>query len=220
MKISQSQSRTQSTFETKIRYILDENFLSIAEMESAHGVTYTPKQKALLVEKATDMMPQLLRAFKFDCVLLPTLPQECNLIQLLKRHPLGMDQQYKRWFESLFVTFAHEELLPSCEWLIVRLDAFPCSTFQTWSAQEGTLPSFAYVPSAVELVHAMMSVQMVRGTRLFTETRLRTSSVDQCGQRVTVDNYGPDGLDVNYFWDSGQLEDVGLAAALKPVAYG
>jgi len=66
----------------------------------------------------------------------------------------------------------------------------------------------------------MMSVQMVRGTRLFTETRLRTSSVDQCGQRVTVDNYGPDGLDVNYFWDSGQLEDVGLAAALKPVAYG
>lgn len=204
----------QSPFEELARYILDENFISVAEIESAYGVTYTPEQKEALAATAPDMH-LLLRALKHDCMVMPTLPKEYNLLELIKLNGPAMKYQFKWWAHSSLVTFPYKERLPSSQWLLVRKYSYPSSTLQEWSVQEGMLTPFEYVPSAVEIVYAITSFQRLRGTRLLKDLKLRTSSIDQCGQRVTVGDYSADGPDVSDFWDIAKKEYVGVASALQ-----
>jgi hypothetical protein len=74
---------------------------------------------------------------------------------------------------------------------------------------------FEYIPPVVEVVYAITTLHKLRGVRCLDKVALRTSSIDLCGQHITVGDIHINGFDVNGCWDAYSKQRIGLASAVK-----
>src|SRR3989338_3969177 len=136
-----------------VREILGVDFISSEEVTVACGLTYTPKQIAML---AAMLPPQEILTWCHDngfmIVAGPPHPMSLLDICALKQEYLYSEKNGTRWSDTHSkVTFACNDKV-TCRWLILRKTPLPNSTTKMWNEQEQLLSDFEVVPNAAEMV--------------------------------------------------------------------
>lgn len=203
-----------STFNELAVHILGNDFLSLPEIESAYGFSYTSEQKELLAASAPEEM-MLMFAKRHQCTLIPTLPVDYNLFEFYTFNNPTTTAQQESWLLSPTLLFPHDELLRGCQWLMVSKYPRLFSLEKTWSDQAKLVSRFEYIPKAVEVVYAITTLHKLRGIRCLDQVVLRTVSIDRCGQHVTVGDINLNGFDVNTCWNGYSKKTIGLGTAVK-----
>lgn len=118
------------------------------------------------------------------------------------------------WYANETEAFAKSEKV-TCHWYMLRKGIVPNSTSKTWSEQQGLLSNIETTPTAVELVWGMTTYKAVRDIYLLGSLYARTSSVDSCGDYVSVGFFDGVGLNVDG-WDDGRRSAyVGVSSSRK-----
>lgn len=115
------------------------------------------------------------------------------------------------WYEK--EEFAKEKIAPGK--YEVDLEAVPESFSKTYREQEQLLTSGCVIPPIAVLVYAMIQNKIINDKYAFSDTYVRTSSLDSDGRRVLVGNFDAYGLRVNRYWDDDRGSGLGVASARK-----
>jgi hypothetical protein len=123
------------TFAELAEHHLGSDFFSLAEIENAYECSYTPAQKDIMTASAPTTL-MLLFAQRHRCTLMPTPPVEYNLFEFYALSQAEVGPEEECWFQSEFLSFSHNELLPACRWLMVGKHPRLFSPQKTWSDQK------------------------------------------------------------------------------------
>jgi hypothetical protein len=144
---------------------------------------------------SVDVLKQVLLA---DCILFPSPPMALCL-QTLRVEPfLGcFYQSAKPWYMSSDEGFAQDEFLPVASWMTLRITKLEGAKSQIWPSQVKSAESIGLVPhTAVGAAYGIMLYSIIRGTRLFRNYEVRTSSFASTGEMVTLGTYLDIGLPI------------------------
>jgi hypothetical protein len=204
-----------SRFEEVAKFVLGKDYLSLEDVEKAHSFTYTQEQKKALAETVPGMWA-LIRMSQLGFFLTPTLLEDNTLIQVCNLQNPGDYPKIKRMFSNALMRCSSEEVVPSCQWLVVGKQPYPCSVENVLNEHQKLISPAEYVPNAAELVFAVTTYYLVRSIKLLKDVSVRTSSVDSCGQRLVV-GYTQDSLQVSESWDTFRNPYIGVSFAMKPL---
>lgn len=168
--------------------ILGPRFISPQDIAQAFGQTYSPEQLAHLYASMPDF-DTLLKLFKSECVLLPTLPRGDKVKDLGNytyfQEPFGIrDDELRDQFLALSESFSEVRWIVLCGTSMMR----PIS----WSTGDESLSSKERLPTAFELIYVALACKRIRaeygllnGLRDF----VRTTSVTEKGALLfSLDN--------------------------------
>lgn len=100
-------------------------------------------------------------------------------------------------------------------WLLIKKTPLTNSTSKTWEEQNELLGEFEAIPNSDEVIWFMMIYEEVRGTRLFENVWVRTSSPDEEGGGHIFANRIEITPCANSCWDGSTHGLLGLAACRK-----
>lgn len=115
------------------------------------------------------------------------------------------------WYEK--EEFAKEKIAPGK--YEVDLEAVPESFSKTYQEQEQLLTSGCVIPPIAVLVYAMIQNRIINDKYAFSDTYVRTSSLDSDGSRVYVGGFDARCLVVSGDWGNRRDSDLGVASARK-----
>ena len=150
------------------------------------------------LERSVPGADVLRRILLADCILFPS-PPVALCLQTLRVEPfLGcFYPSAKPWYMSGGEDFAHEEFLPTAAWMTLRITKLDSARSHIWPAQVRSAESIGLVPhAAVGAAYGIMLYSIIRGTRLFRNYEVRTSSVASTGEMVTLGTYLDTGLPI------------------------
>ncbi len=172
-------------------------FLSPELVSAKTGFTYSTPQLRYLRESLPDKLV-LQKVLLADCFLFPCPPFAMNLVRLRGGPFLPCFYPSSRpWYLEAGEYFAGEEELPVATWMTLRLSKLLEAKTQIWNGQVKTSETFGLVPHmAVGATYGTMLYYLTRGTRLFREFEMRTSSKASTGEMVSVGNHLDSGLPI------------------------
>lgn len=190
----------------KARAIMGPNFLGIPEVTRAFGAITKEHAAAFLAipyDEAT------LVACKDTHVLVSDIG--ISLLDVRQRVRRGLFYSYEdAWYNGEKFAGRTE----GARWRLIRKTPVPDSTSKAYSKQLTLLAEVDEVPSARQVVYAIILTFVTTGERLFEHIYVRTSDVDSGGDHVRVGYFGEQGLDVGYWYD-GPYAHIGLASSRK-----
>lgn len=182
------------------------NFHDPAQWASQCGFRLTKAHKATFAE--VPFSAELLKLCKDTHILVPIL--KLSIMQLHGKFNGLFYQKDDPWYRT--EAFANKQA--EVGWILLRREVVPGSTSRSWTDQQALVPEGEQVPSATELVQAVICHAVLTEERLLPSLYARTSSVDSGGSRVNVGRFDADGLSVGY-WRGNASSFVGLAGARK-----
>lgn len=132
-----------------------------------------------------------------------------SLLELLDEFGTGEGGLYGEWWKD--EDFAKENA-PAGEY---EIDLSSKLTKLTFSEQSKKIKKGHEITHPAILVDAILSHYRDTGKRLCEEYCLRTKSIDCDGDRVSVGNFGQNGLRVGSWWDDDRNGSVGVSSARK-----
>lgn len=99
-------------------------------------------------------------------------------------------------------------------WMLIRREVVPGSTSCNWVNQQALIPEGEHVPTASELVQAVICRAVLTDERLLPAICARTIGVDSDGNHVIVGYFDAYGL-IFLFWFDRASGDVGLSTSRK-----
>ncbi len=200
---STSSSPTTSLAQAKV--IMGSNYHDPAQWAKACGFRLTKAHKELF--STVPFSATLLKLLAKTHMLVPVLP--LSIMQLHGRHT-ALFYQSDPWYAS--EAFGSEKA--EVGWLLVMREVVPGSTSKNWSNQQALTPESEHIPSATQLVQAIICHAVLTTERLLPAIYARTSSVDGVGCLVLVGRFVAFGLNL-LLWSDNANSDVGLASARK-----
>lgn len=102
-------------------------------------------------------------------------------------------------------------------WKLIRKSPIEGSIGVAFDVQEKLLGPEEYVPSAQELVYAILAHYQKTGEKLFPDSYVRCSDPrDESGTPVPIGLFAEEGLHIGFKWDINRYPILGLASAIRP----
>ncbi len=178
--------------------VLRHAFLSPDLVSAKAGFAYSDGQLRGLYKSLPDrsVLQKILLA---DCFLFPSPPHAMNLLKLRegKFLPCFYSSSIHPWYLEEREHFAWEEELPVATWMTLRLSKLLEAQKLSLSGQVKAAGDIGLVPHmAVGAAYGTMLYYLTRGTRLFREYEMRTSSIASTGELVTLGTHLDSGLPI------------------------
>lgn len=184
-------SATTSLAEAKA--IMGNNFHNPEGWAKACGFRLSKAHKEIFA--GVPFSAELPNLVKDTHILVPIL--KLSVMQLHAKHNALFYSKEDPWYSA--EEFATEQA--DVGWMLLRREILPGSTSKTYIEQQAMLPEGEYLPSAAELLQAIVCHAVLSGERLLPDVYARTSSVDSYGRRVGLGYFGAGGLHVDAWRD-------------------
>ncbi len=193
--------------------ILGKDFISPEEIATARGLTYPDEQLA----KFDDTLPaqEALEWCRDNGMMLVAGPPKS--MSFLDVRSVKADYFYSKeggWYSEKAQKFAKNDKAETV-WIAFRKEPVADSLNKNWTEQSDLVSEPMLVPNAAEAVWCLTTYKAVRGVYLLPNLYVRTSSRDSDGHHVVVGSFDDRGLNVDYIWDYGRDDYLGLASARK-----
>jgi hypothetical protein len=100
-------------------------------------------------------------------------------------------------------------------WRLIRKTPVQNSVNKNWDEQKALLGEYDTVPTARQVVYAIMLTFVTTGERLFERIYVRTIDVGSLGYRVGVGGFGSAGLGVDRWSGHDRYGHIGVASSRK-----
>lgn len=104
-------------------------------------------------------------------------------------------------------------------WQLVRKTPVPNSMSKTWQEQQALLGNTEETPTVRVMAYTIIGHFLATGERLFEKVYVRCSDLDSDGDRVSVGDFGSDGLFVCSLWGDRRFDVLGLSSARNSFLY-
>lgn len=188
------------------RHIMGKNFLGISEVVKAFGVVSAQAQEVLAKIPFSE---ETLHFCRDTHVLVADIG--LSIIQMRKLVRRRLPRAFQEHWYAQEQWYAYEEFAKRVEdvrWRLIRKTSVENSMSKNWSEQTALLGEDEEVPTARQVVYAIILYFATTGERLFERIYVRTSDVDSDGFRAGVGNFVESGLGINGWSDDGRDVDV------------
>jgi len=198
--------KSESNLQIQAQRIMSKNFFGIEDAIKHFGIKPTEEQFETLSE--IPYSEDVLEECKDTHILVAIFP--ISILEIRKR--VDSNLFYKQgWYDHQ--EFAKEKGV--LRWKLIRKVPVPDSTSKTWKKQLKLINNNEEVPTAQEMVYAIMGYYLKNGEQLFKRIYVRTSSTVLDGRRDDVGVFGFDGLGIYDLWDDHRRSFIGLGVARK-----
>lgn len=199
-----------STSQKLAREIMAKNFFGIEEAIKHFGVNATKQQHADLAE--VPFSEEVLKSCKDTHVLVAVFPLSILDIRgITKKQSDRTLSNNQNWYDEQ--VFAKDK--GEVGWQLVRKEPIANSTSKTWNDQQALLSKDEETPTARIVVYTMVGHFLATRERLFDKINVNCVDLGSGGRRVTVGEWGAEGLLVDDYWDDKWHDMLGLSAARK-----
>jgi hypothetical protein len=198
----------------RAREIMGKNFLGVEEVMTHYKVMPTVEQLDALAE--IPFSETELEECKDTHLLVAGFPM--TILDVRAKAPSKKPKTFYSYKDAWYNTqaFATDEKV-GLRWYLIRKTAVDSSFSKLFDNQKRLLGPKDEVPRACELVYAVVLYFMATGERLFSNTYVRTITLDADGYRVNVGYFVSGGLYVCRRWDAYPYGYVGLSSARKSI---
>jgi hypothetical protein len=189
--------------------ILDVDFISPDDvMRHYPGLIYTKEQIELLAQTLpTNNVLKWCKANDF--VVHPSPPLPMSTIDIRCICPNQFHFKVGGWYENQ--RFALEDKT-TFGWILIKKVPVEKSSKLKWDQQITLLSNFERVPNASEMCWFITTYFLINQIHLFESVYVRTSSMDEDGQRVYVGHYALGGVSIFRHLDKDRYNNLGLSA--------
>ncbi len=188
------------------REIMDKNFFGIEEAIKHFGVNPTIQQLTALSE--VPFSEATLQHSKETHVLVAVFPLSILEIRDKVERKLFYNHE-TAWYNEQ--PFAKE--YDGVNWHLIRKS--PGNISENWQEQQALFREEDDVPTAQEMVYAIVGYFLAIGEPFFQRKYARTSSVDSGGNCIYVSDVGFDGLGISDYWDAVRYDNEDLSSLRK-----
>ena len=208
VRLIQNNGFEPTTSQKRSREIMGENFFGVEEAIKHFGVNPTCQQLAVLAE--IPFSEAVFEESKNTHVLVAVFP--LSILEIRGKVENNLFYSHKdAWYNNQ--AFAKDK--GETGWHLVRKTLVENSTSKTWSEQQALIAKDDETPSARVMTYAIIGHYLATGERLFKNIYIRTSSLDSDGDHVRVGRFDRYGLRLNFDWDDGRDDSIGVASAQK-----